>query len=176
MSLFFYETRSVSKFFAATIIVAIMATTATSGVGATFKLPEDRPAVSLALPDAWQPELIDKGVQGQTPDGDVYFSAEITKTVSDMNAIMDGTDAMLKEHKVKLDNASRKESKFDLNGLPADQMIYQARDGKGPAIVSITFVSLKDMVLVVTRWTSPGGEKAHQKELTAVVQSIKALK
>ena len=150
--------------------------TVSSGRGATFKLPEDRPGVSLVVPDAWKPELIDKGVQSQTPDSDVYLSAEITKTVSDWNAIMDETDAMLKEHKVQLDRKSTKESKFDLNGLKADELIYQAKDDRGPALVSITFVNLKDTVLVVTRWTSPEGAKTHQKELTAIMQSIKAIK
>lgn len=175
---FFYEASTVSKSFVKVVLILLMMATAAVSCGraAAFKLPEDRSAISLVIPDAWKPELIDRGVQGQTPDGDMYLSAEITKTVGDMNAIMDGTDAMLKEHKVKLDRTSAKENKYDLNGLKADELAYQAKDEKGPALVSITFVNLKDMVLVVTRWTSPEGAKAHQKEFIAIMQSIKVIK
>ena len=85
---------------------------------ATFKLPDSAPAATIVIPDAWKPEAIEKGVQAQTADNDVYLSIEATRTEKDMNAIIDGTYAMLKEHKVILDMAHKKEDKFQINGLP----------------------------------------------------------
>ena len=144
---------------------------------ATFKLPDGKPVVTLAIPDAWKPEEIARGVRGRTADATVYLSAETTKTEKDMNAIIDGSLATLKEHKVSFDNASKKENKFTINGLPADEMLYEGKseDG-GPTTVSVTFVSLRDGVLVFTYWASTDGEKKHGKEISAIVQSVRALK
>lgn len=147
-----------------------------SAFSATFKLPDDKPVVSITIPDSWKPEEIEKGVQGQTADSDVYLSVETTKNEKGMNAIIDDTFNMLKEHKVTLDTENKKENKFDLNGLPADELLFQGKDEDGPTVVSITFVSAKDTVLVFTYWASPEGDKKHTKELSAIVQSVKAIK
>ncbi len=141
----------------------------------TFKLPEKKPLVSLTIPDSWKPEMIDKGVEGQSADGGVFLSAEITRTEKDMNSIIDDTLAMLKESKVTLSKASRKETKSYINGLAADELLYEGKDERGPTTVSITFVSVKDAVLVFTYWVTPEGEKQHEQELNALVQSIKAV-
>ncbi len=142
----------------------------------TFKLPDDKPVVSLTIPDSWKPEEIDKGVQGQTEDSTVFLSAETTKSKEDMGTIIDETFAMLKEHKVVLDNDSKKENKFDINGLPADELLYSGKDEDGATSVSITFVTVNDTILVFTYWASPEGEKKHQKEIASLVQSVKAIK
>ena len=147
-----------------------------SAFSATFKLPTSTPAATITIPDAWKPEAIDKGVQAQTDDNDVYLSIEATRTEKDMNAIIDGTYAMLKDHKVILDMAHKKEDKFQINGLPADELVMQGQDETGPTMVSITFVTTKDATLVFTYWASPEGDKKHSKELAAIVQSIKAIK
>ena len=171
---FSYQIGTMTKLPFAVLFAALAASS--SAFSATFKLPDDKPVVSITIPDSWKPEEIEKGVQGQTADSDVYLSIEITKSEKGMNAIIDGSFSMLKEHKIDLKKGGRKENKFDLNGLPADELLFQGKDEDGPTVVSITFVPVKDTVLVFTYWASPEGDKKHTKELSAIVQSVKAIK
>ncbi len=113
------------------------------------------------------------GVAGTSDDGAVYLSVVAVGNEKGMNAEIDDTFAMLKEHKVELDKASKKENKFKINGLDAEEMLFQGKDEDGPAAVSITFVTIKDKLLVLTYWVSTEDEKKHQEEVGKIVQSLK---
>ncbi len=45
----------------------------------------------------------------------------------------------LKSMTSRLDQATKKENKFKINGLDAEEMIFQGKDEDGAASVSITF-------------------------------------
>jgi hypothetical protein len=34
----------------------------------TLNIPKDDPAISLDVPHSWKPEVIDKGIAGESPD------------------------------------------------------------------------------------------------------------
>ena len=76
-----------------------------------------------------------------------------------MTAIIDETDAMLKTHKVNLNKINRKDNKFKINGLPAEELLYNGRDEDGPTMVSITFVTIHKSAVVFTYWASIEGNK-----------------
>ncbi len=140
----------------------------------TYKLPdEDSAAASITLPEDWDQEDVENGIGGTSADGAVYISAVVVSSEKGMNAEIDDTFAMLKEHKVELDEKSKKEQKFEINGLEASEMIFQGKDEDGPASISITFVPLKDKVMVLTYWVSSEDEKKHQEEVGKIVKSIK---
>ena len=141
-----------------------------------FRLPQDTPVAAITLPETWKPELIEKGVQGQTADNSVYLCAETTGSEKEMTTIIDDTFAMLKEHKVDLDHTVKKETKFLINGLPADELLYDGKDQDGPTLVSITFINVGKNALVLTYWASVDGNKKHQSEVEKVLASIKALR
>ncbi|MEO7317556.1 MAG: hypothetical protein ABIZ56_01065 [Chthoniobacteraceae bacterium] len=79
-----------------------------------------------------------------------------------MNAEIEDTFAMLKEFSVKLDETSKEENKFKINGLEDEELLYQGTDDDGTTVVSITFVPIKDKLLVLTYWVSTEDEKANQ--------------
>jgi hypothetical protein len=141
----------------------------------TLKLPNDEfPIASISFPDDWEPEDIDNGVAGQSPDSAVYLAAVAVGNEKGMNAELDDTFEFLKEHKVELDKSTKKENKFKLNGVEVDELIYHGKDEDGPTSVSISFVPIKDKIVVVTYWVTTAKEEKHQEEVGKIVKSLKA--
>ena len=142
----------------------------------TFKVPSDDFAIaSIDIPDSWDPDEINNGVAGTSDDGAVYLAVVAVGSEKGMNAEIDDTFAMLKEHNVELDQATKKENKFKINNLDAEEMLYQGKDEDGPAAVSITFVTIKDKLVVLTYWVSTADEKKHQEEVGKIIRSLKPI-
>lgn len=140
----------------------------------TFKLPSDDSATaSITFPDNWDPEEIDNGVAGQSKDDAVYMAVVAVGSEKGMNADIDDTFAMLKKHNVELDQSSKKENKFKINGMDANEMLFQGKDEDGPAAVSITFVTVKDKLVIMTYWVTTAKEAEHQQEVGKIVNSLK---
>ena len=161
--------KSVSALFAIVLLGTI------SAQAKTLKVPSDEfPVASVSIPDSWEPEEINNGVAGTSEDGAVYLAVVAVGNEKGMNAEIDDTFAMLKEHNVELDQDSKKENKFKVNGFDAEEMLFQGKDEDGPAAVSITFVTIKDKIIVMTYWVSTEDEKKHQEEVGKIVKSLKA--
>ena len=140
----------------------------------TVKLPNDEFAIaSIDIPSAWEPEEINNGVACNSPDKSVFVSVVAVGSDKGMNAELEDTFGMLKEHNVQLDDSTKKENKFKIGDLDADELLYQGKDEDGPCGVSITFVPIKDKVLVLTYWVTTSKEKEHQEEVGKIINSIK---
>ena len=140
----------------------------------TLKVPSDEfPIASIDMPDDWEPEEIDNGFAGQSPDDAVYLAAVAVGSDKGMSAEIDDTFAMLKEHEVELDQATKKENKFKINGLDAEELLFQGKDEDGPTAVSITFVTIKDKLVVLTYWVTTAEEKKHLEEVGKIINSLK---
>ena len=143
----------------------------------TFKLPSDEFTVaSIDFPKDWEPEEITNGVAGQSPDSAVFLAAVAVGSEKGMNAELDDTFDFLKEHKVKLDQSTKKENKFKLNGEEVDELIFHGEDEDGPCSVSISFVPVKNKVVVLTYWVTTEKEKEHQEEVGKILRSLKPAK
>lgn len=161
------------KFLFSALALALLTITATEAK--TLKVPNDEfPIASIDIPDSWEPDEVNNGVAGTSDDGAVYLSVVAVGSEKGMKAELDDTFAMLKEHDVELKQDSKKENKFKINGLDAEEMIFQGEDEDGPASVSITFVTIKDKLLVITYWVSTEDEKKHSEEVGKIVNSLKA--
>jgi hypothetical protein len=144
--------------------------------GKTFKLPNDEFAIaSIDFPKDWEPEEINNGVSGQSPDSAVFLAAVAVGNEKGMNAELDDTFDFLKEHNVQLDKSTKKENKFKLHDVEAEELIYHGKDEDGPCSVSISFIPVKDKVVVLTYWVTTEKEKDHQEEVGKILQSLKAL-
>lgn len=159
------------KFVSLTVLFVLLAVPAFSK---TFKLPNDEFAIaSIDFPKDWQPEEINNGAAGQSADDAVYLAAVAVGSDKGMDAEIEDTFAMLKEHKVKFDQSSKKENKFKLNGTEVSELIFAGEDEDGPCTVSISFVPIKDKVVVLTYWVTTEKEKEHQPEVGKILQSLK---
>jgi hypothetical protein len=157
------------------LTVLLIATVSTVSLHAkTMKVPNDEfPIASIDIPDSWEPDDVTNGVGGTSEDGAVYIAVVAVGSDKGMSATIDETFAMLKEHDVALDQATKKENKFKVNGLDAEELLYQGKDEDGPTVVSITFIPIKDKVVVMTYWVSTEDEKKHQEEVGKIVNSLK---
>ncbi len=141
-----------------------------------FKVPDKHSVVSVTFPDSWKPEEIDRGVQGQSPDGAVYLSIEASKSEKGMNEIIDGTFDMFKEHKVEIDKSSKKTNKMEIAGEPAEEMVFTGKDEDGPTVISITTLTVGDHVIVISYWATAKLEEKNSPTIGKIVNSIKAIK
>jgi hypothetical protein len=73
---------------------------------------------------------------------------------------------------VDLDKATKKENKFTLNGVEVEELIYHGKDEDAPTSVSISFVPIKDKVVVLTYWVTTAEEKKHQEEVAKILHSL----
>ena len=142
--------------------------------GKTMKLPNDEFAIaSIDFPSSWEPEEINNGVAGESPDKAVFLAVVAVGNEKGMNAELEDTFEFLKEHNVQLDHKSKSEDKFKIGNLEAEELTFQGKDEDGPAAVSIEFVPIKDKVVVLTYWVSTDKEKEHQDEVGKILRSLK---
>lgn len=156
------------------LLIATLSTVSASAK--TMKVPDAESAIaSITFPDSWQADEIENGVSGLSPDSAIYMAVVAVENEKGMDAEIEGTFAMLKEHKVELDQSTKKENKFKIGEFDAEELLFQGKDSDGPAAVSITFVTMNDKVVVITYWVSTDEEAKHSEEVGAIVNSIKAL-
>lgn len=163
------------KYLAACFALTALAFTAADAK--TVKLPDADDAVaSITFPDEWKVEEVEGGYGADSPDNHVYISAVVVKNETDMNAAIDEVFAMLKEHKVELDESTKKEEKFKINGMDAEELLYQGTDEDGPTGVSIVFIPLENNLIILTYWVTTAEEARYQKTVGTIVNSLKAEK
>jgi hypothetical protein len=156
------------------IAIAFLGAIATTDAK-TFKLPNDEFAIaSLDIPDSWKPKEVEKGVECQSSDDAVYMSIVAVGSEKGMNAEIDDVFEMLKSRNVTLDDSTKKENKFKAGAFDATELLYQGKDEDGPTAVSITFVPIKDKMVIITYWVETAKEKEHQQEVGKIVNSLKA--
>ena len=98
----------------------------------------------------------------------------VVKDETDVDAEIDDVFKMLKEHKVELDESSKKENKFKIGALEAEELLYQGKDKDGPCGVSITFVVIKNNLVILTYWVTAAEEAKHQEAVGKIIRSLKA--
>ena len=161
-------------------ILAALAITALAVFAAeakTFQLPDaDGPVASITYPDDWDVEDLDGGKGGNSPDEHVYLSAVAVENETDMNAQIDDVFKMLKEHNVTLDESTKKEEKFKVNGLDAHEMMFQGKDEDGACGVSIVFIPVKNNLVILTYWVTTSEEDKHQDTVGKIINSLKPAK
>ena len=153
---------------------AVLTLVATPAFAKTLKVPSDEfPIASISIPSDCEREEINNGVAAQSPDTAVFLAVVAVGSEKGMKAELDDTFEFLKEHKVELDKSSKKEDKFKVNNLEAEEISFQGKDEDGPAAVSIAFVTIKDKLVVLTYWVSTEKEEKHQEEVGKILKSLK---
>jgi hypothetical protein len=141
----------------------------------TVRIPDaDESVASITFPDDWKVEEISGGAAADSPDEHVYISAVVVKDETDMNAEIDDVFKMLKENDVEFDESSKKENKFKINNFEATELLFQGKDEDGPCGISITFVPIKNNLVILTYWVTTEEEKKYQATVGKIVSSLKA--
>ena len=141
---------------------------------ATLKFPSDAPIASIIIPDSWQPEETETGVQATSSDSAVYFSVDVADSKSLDKVTSDAID-FLSKNGVKVDVKTQKETPVsEVNGLQMSTLDWEGEDEDGPVSVGMAFIAKSgDEALVVTYWGTKGEEDKHDSEIASMMMSIK---
>ena len=138
----------------------------------TFDLPDDNPAVKVTLPNSWKPREVEHGVEATSPDGETYVAME-TATAKAMEQLIDEDIRFLSDQGVKIDKSSQQTKDTTLNGMNVSFLHWTGKDKDGPTAVTLGIFGVSDnLVLLMTAWSSPDGDKLHGDELTSVLDSV----
>ena len=138
----------------------------------TLKLPEDKPVASITFPEGWEAAVTGDAIAAKSEDGSVLINV-ITTRPDMLGPSNDKAFALLK---VKPDFDSYKDSKTTLSSMNVVLVTVDAKDESGGTMkLTLTSVEVtKDKgVMVILRGE---GVAAHQEEITAIMNSIAAVK
>ena len=114
----------------------------------TFKVPDEGSFASITIPDDWKSKEIDKGVEAQSKDDEVYFAVEATDAKGMDKTIEEAID-FLKEQGVTIDPKTQKQSEGKVNGMEGVDITWSGKDKEGDAIMSLTILAVrKDKALL----------------------------
>ena len=100
-----------------TMLIALGCALAVPGYAKTYELPDENPAVGIALPDGWKPREVEHGVEATSPDGETYIALE-TATAKHMEQLIDEDIDFLTEQGVVIDRKTQQTRDTTMNGLP----------------------------------------------------------
>jgi hypothetical protein len=146
-------------------------------VAKTFPVPSDDPIATVSIPDSWNPQAYEGGVEATSDDGKVYVAIEQVAADDVKSATEEGIKFFVKQG-VDIDANSMKTKEIKINSLDAFDIAFTGKDKDGPANVSLTLVKTNagGKFLLLYYWGSPEGEKANAGDLKKISDSIQATK
>ncbi len=141
----------------------------------TVKIPEEKPAASVNIPDSWKPEDLDEGVKCLSPDGEAQIFFEVTDAKG-LDALIDENVKFLEEQKVKITKGSEQTTDLDASGLPGKMIAWDGKSEFGEESIRMYFVNLgKDKIMMITYWVTKKAEVTNKKALDAMFGSVKPI-
>lgn len=142
---------------------------------ATLLFPSDAPVASITIPDRWQPQETETGVDAASDEEGIYFAADVAGS-DNMEAIIDGVFKFLDENGVKADPATQNETTDTLNGMTFHAIEWKGTDEVGPVSIAVAILGVRpDKLLVLTYWGAKEQEQANVQEVGKILASIKAV-
>ena len=164
----------------ARLIVAALAALLMMPVAAfakTFPIPSDDPIATISIPEKWEPQPYEGGVEATSADGAVYVAVEMVRASDVESATTEGIEWFAKQG-VKIDVNSLKTQEVKLNGLDAFDIEMAGEDSKGPTQAGLTLVATnaQGKFLMVYFWGSEKGQQDNIADLKSIAQSLQATK
>ena len=144
----------------------------------TVKIPENAPAVTAEIPDAWKPEKIDDGIVIESPDqvATMYFEVTSAKAADDL--LKKNLEYLKKEHEVTVDMATMKISDAKIGGQSWHRMSFAGASKEfGPADIGFLLLELgTDKVITVTYWINQKDKSKQERAVDEILDSVKPVK
>ena len=143
----------------------------------TFPIPSDNPVATVNIPNSWEPNEYDGGVEGTSKDGQFYFAFEAVNRKDSAEATRESM-LWFKKQGVVLDLNSQTTNESMLNGLPVYVISYTGKDKDGPTNITTVIVATnkKDRFLMIYGWGSDSADQANKKEIDKILASISLTK
>jgi hypothetical protein len=163
--------RSAKFLFAALLLAPLPA------LAKTFPIPDEDPIATISLPDKWEPETYDEGVEATSPDGAVYVAVEMVRANDVGSTAEEGVKFFAKQG-VEIDDKSLTTKDIKINGLAAYDMTMTGKDKNGPTEVGMTLVgtNAQGKFLMIYFWGSQEGQTSNKADLETIAQSLQATK
>lgn len=160
----------------AALVVAAFAFLPAFAEAKSYMIPENKPAAVVTIPDDWSVEMTRHGIEIQSEDDELYLAIEVTSE-RNIERDLEATFKWLASKGVTLNHESKKEVPYSINGMSGGMIYWDGKDKDGPTQISITILEIDaSKGLMITGWGSEEGQKANLKELTAIVESLKAVR
>jgi hypothetical protein len=109
----------------------------------TVNVPEDKPAISVDIPDSWKSEATDQGIACESPDKVTTIFFEVTSAKGLEALIEENVDWLTKDQGVQLDKASEQKQEFEAANLGWKRISWSGTSTEwGPAVVGFAFTVL----------------------------------
>lgn len=131
------------------------------------------PVAVVTIPDDWTQSKVERGVQIQTPDEEIYIWFELVPA-DQIDALQKEHDAYFAREGVKFTGATETLTR-EVNGRPWSFTELKATSSDGPSIVRYLAINPKvasGKIIMMTYWASEEGHVAHDKAMKAVIDSI----
>jgi hypothetical protein len=143
----------------------------------TLNIPEDKPAISVDVPDSWKPEETDKGIACESPDKVATIFLEVT-SAKGLDALIDeNIDWLTKDQGVQLDKSSEQKQEFEAGNVEWKRISWSG-DSKewGPATIGFAFADGGNgKVLTVTFWITKKDQEKHFPAIEKIFESVKRI-
>jgi len=165
-------TSNSAKIFAALLFFAPL-----PALAKTYPIPSEDPIATISLPEKWEPEPYDGGVEATSPDGSVYVAIEMVRANDVGSTAEEGVKFFAKQG-VEIDDKSLKTEDIKINGLAAFDMTMSGKDKDGPTEVGMTLVgtNAEGKFLMIYYWGSKEGQKTNLADLKSIADSLQATK
>ena len=157
------------------LIISALAALAFAGMAqaAEMKFPSEEPVASITLPDGWQANETESGMEVTTADGSIYLSVDVAEPKDTEKVITDAVE-WLGTQGVTVDPATQNESEGKLNGRDIFYLDWKGKDKEGDASVGLAALVLTaETILVLTYWGDPAQEDKNMEAIGGVLNSIK---
>ena len=118
------------KLFAAAAVAALLFPAAS--FAETLAFPSDKPVASITIPDSWNPEETDTGIQATSSDEAIYLAIDVADA-ADAGKLVDEAIKFLDKNGVKVDESTQKQSEDTINGMKMMNFDWSGKDKDGPA-------------------------------------------
>lgn len=159
-------------------VSALLFLTSAVALADTIKLPADKPAVSVAIPDSWEPEDSDDGVLAESPDNVSTIYLEVVATDKEMESVIDESIKWLtEEHEVEVNAESKSEKDFEEGGRKWSRISWDGNSKEwGPAVIGFLFTEVgQGKVLTITYWISKEDSAKSLETLGKIFASVKSI-
>lgn len=156
-------------------ITALLTCCAQFASAGTIKIPKDKPAMTVSVPDSWKPEPTDDGIAVESPDQVATIFFEVTDAKEIETLISDNIEWLTKEQKVKISDATKKEGEFSANGMDWKKISWDGESKEwGPSSVGFMFTKVGgNKILTVTYWITKKDAEKQTEALNKIMDSIK---
>jgi hypothetical protein len=160
------------KLLAAATISALLLPSASFAEKLSF--PSEKPIAEITIPDSWEPEETETGIQATSPDSAIYLSIDIANQKT-TDKVIDDAVAFLEDNGVKIDASTQKQSEDKINGMDMANFDWEGKDKDGAVNIGLSLVSPQPgKLLVITYWGTKGEQEKHADALLKLIGSLKS--